>query len=318
MFRAAAFTDIGPRKKSNQDSCCIRIAESPYGDVAILAVCDGVGGLSSGELASTTVVHWLAVWFATKMPAYMKEGPYDEERFFAHVKEDWANGLETLNETIRVYGRETGAPLGTTCTVGLFCNEHYLVAHVGDSRIYRFHSMKPYIITEDQTYVAREVARGNIAPEEARHHPRRNIILQSVGTQSGIEPAFYEGEYEAGDVFIAACDGLLHEVYDEELCGAFGALGEASEVDIQNTCERIVRLNLERGENDNITVACLVSMIESPYVTGELGGSASFEEGCSSAVSAAATPASAADAPTAIFGAADAPTEVLEGGEYRG
>ena len=74
VFRVAAQTDIGPRKKSNQDSCLAEVAQTPYGDAALLAVCDGVGGLSAGEVASGTVIGWLSEWFENTFPRHLGGG----------------------------------------------------------------------------------------------------------------------------------------------------------------------------------------------------------------------------------------------------
>ena len=259
MFRVGAHTDIGPRKKSNQDSCCAVVAQTPYGETALLAVCDGVGGLSSGELASSSVVNWLVNWFEYTYPYMLQANSSDLGLLLDNVQAAWEQGLYQMNDALRSYGRDNDAQLGTTCTAILFFQGCYLIVHVGDSRVYRFSENRMDILTIDQTWVAQEVARGNIPPEKARSHPKRNVILQSVGTQSELQPVFSRGGYQEGDAFMVCCDGFRNELFDDELIDAFGRLQEASDYDIHNSIAGTIKLVLGRGERDNITaVACSI------------------------------------------------------------
>ena len=154
MFRVAAHTDIGPRKKSNQDSCCALVAKTQYGDCALLSVCDGVGGLASGELASASVVNWLTSWFENTFPQQLVTYGYDAGYLFDAVQETWEKGLYKMNDALRGYGRDNDAQLGTTCTTILLFRGSYLIVHIGDSRVYRFSGGRMDILTIDQTWVA--------------------------------------------------------------------------------------------------------------------------------------------------------------------
>lgn len=259
MFKVAAHTDIGPRKQSNQDSCCGLVAQTPIGETALLAICDGVGGLSSGELASASMVEWLDSWFAHDYPNLIADHASDIGTLLDCVQSDWEHGLFAMNDALRSYGRKNDTQLGTTCTAILLVRGSYLITHVGDSRVYRFSGGRMDILTIDQTWVAQEVARGNIPPERARSHPKRNIILQSVGTQSDLQPVFSRGAYELGDAFMVCCDGFRNELFDDELIDAFGKLQTASVHAIQDVIQQLIDLVLNRGERDNITaIACSV------------------------------------------------------------
>ena len=259
VFRVAAQSDIGPRKKSNQDSCCGLVATSSWGEIALLTVCDGVGGLASGELASSSTVNWLITWFEAELPKLMAATNGDAGLLFDRVQRDWEAGLYAMNDALRGYGRDNDTQLGTTCTVILLFKGSYIIVHVGDSRVYRFSQGRMDILTIDQTWVAQEVARGNIPPEKARSHPKRNVILQSVGTQSELQPVFSRGGYEVGDAFMVCCDGFRNELFDDELVEAFGNLQTASEHVIHDVIGQLIELVLNRGERDNITaVACSV------------------------------------------------------------
>lgn len=258
MYRVAAYSSAGAVKKSNQDSCFVEVAQTPYGDTAIMAVCDGVGGLSSGEVASASVTRWFSSWFEHDYPSLLDTFAQDVATLFDHVQQDWAKGIEALNETLRLYGRNTDQRMGSTVSVILFYGGCFIIGHVGDCRVYQVHEGALTQITQDQTWVAREVARGTITPEQARSHPRRNVILQSVGTQEEIHPVFVRGkEAGVGASYFVCCDGFRNELFDDEIAWGFDSSQFFSEQDMYNSMEALANLVIQRGERDNITAVCL-------------------------------------------------------------
>ena len=262
MFQGTAYTDIGPRKKSNQDSACVEIIETPYGQAALITVCDGVGGLASGELASASLVNWLSNWFESQFMVGLAPCVGNHALFVDYVTRELNIGIDTMNAAIRQHGLETEARLGTTCSVAVLFDGYYAIAQIGDSRVYKVNPGQMSILTQDQTWVAQEVARGNITPETARFHPKRNVILQAVGSQLDIQPVFSSGIYKAGDTFMVCCDGFRNELFDDEIIEGFGNCAHQSESEMYETCERMVKMVLDRGEKDNITVAVLTCQDE--------------------------------------------------------
>ena len=258
MYRAAGYSNVGLRKKTNQDSCIAEVAVTPYGDTALLAVCDGVGGLSSGELASYSVVRWLSDWFEARYPVLLESLHDNTETLLDRTQDEWERGFDSLNAELRKYGRISDTRLGTTCTAALFFNNRFLVGHIGDCRLYRFsEDSSMEILTDDQTWVAREVARGTITPEQARNHAKKNVILQSIGTQDYLQTVFSRGTAAEGDVYMVCCDGFRNELFDDELTEEFGALSNGTEQDIYNACARLADLVMSRNEHDNITAVAM-------------------------------------------------------------
>lgn len=261
MYRVAAYSNVGAIKSSNQDSCCVGVAQTPFGDTMLLSVCDGVGGFSAGEVASASVIRWLSDWFDQRYPFLLLKYGQDRELLFDFVQRDWASGLALLNETLGTYGRNTNQRLGSTFTAILFFRGGYLIGHVGDCRVYQLYNKKLVQLTEDQTWVAREVKRGTISPEQARNHPRSNVILQSVGTQKEIQPVFERGtEAPLGSTYFVCCDGFRNELFDDEMLIAFESSRLSSEAVMHEAAEGLARMAMQRGERDNITVvlACAV------------------------------------------------------------
>lgn len=173
-FTATADTDIGISKSTNQDSVLIEHADSPNGEVLMAILCDGMGGLAHGELASATVIHAFQNWFEKRLPYELVQPDLNV------IGNQWSLMLKELNVKIMSYGATNGINMGTTITGMLFIGDEYLIVHVGDSRAY-FLSNEIQLLTEDQTYVHREIMRGTMTVEQAKVDPKRNMLLQCVG-----------------------------------------------------------------------------------------------------------------------------------------
>lgn len=171
-FIATADTDIGISKDTNQDSVLIKQAIVDGEEVLLAVICDGMGGLSKGELASATVIRAFAKWFDEELP-------YELENVDLQViGAKWSLLLKELNAQILEYSRENGIEgVGTTFSGILFIDDQYVIGHVGDTRIYHIGSSMTQLTT-DQTFVAREISRGTMTLEQAKTDKRRNLLLQ--------------------------------------------------------------------------------------------------------------------------------------------
>lgn len=253
----ATYTNVGTTRSSNQDSHCLLTATVNQREVCMAVVCDGVGGLSAGEVASSSVVRACADWFKATFPQRL--AAFDEgfgASTCAFVEREWGGLLSQLNAAIFAHAEETGQRMGTTLTGMLYCDGVFQVAQVGDCRAYRVNSGGIEQLTEDQTLVNREVQRGTLTPEEARNHPQANVILQAVGARATLSPVFTAGTAAPGDVIVLCTDGFRHKVTEEELRSLFAPLAGAEEFQMQDVLEGVSRLVMGRGEHDNITALC--------------------------------------------------------------
>lgn len=252
-------TDVGIKKEVNQDSLIIRKAMTEVGEVTFISVCDGMGGLSFGELASAEAVNVLNSWFDEDLPELLMEGISDQS-----FKDSISLRIEEADEKISQYGREHNADCGTTMTAILLYNGHYATVNVGDSRIYKLSSKGIEQLTHDQSVVQQLLDSGQITVKEAETHPQRSVLLQCVGIGEKAVPDFTFGSYEEGDAFFACSDGFRHKLTAEEI---YEVLYANRRTDVEDVKERkedlITRLEYlidvvkERGETDNITVvAC--------------------------------------------------------------
>jgi len=247
-FFTAHHTDVGIKKKTNQDALLLKTAKTPRGLVGLFIICDGMGGLSHGELASATVIRGMAEWFDAEMPRLSRSEQMEEE-IYSEVEKC----IKQLNEKIRNYGENSKANLGTTLTALLIVHNKYYIAHVGDSRAYSI-SKSLNLLTKDQTLVAREVARGNITEEQAKIDPRRNVLLQCVGATKEIEIDFCTGDVQANTVFIFCSDGFYHQITEEELAQNLKPKTIQNDQHWKGKVVELVELVKARKEVDNISV----------------------------------------------------------------
>lgn len=248
-FFISAQTDIGTTKNTNQDSFTVKAASTEKcGKILLAVVCDGMGGLSKGELASSTVVKEFGYWFENTLPLFIEKGKVD----FSLVKDEWSRLINMLNSKIGNYGIDHNISLGTTLVACLYMKNKLYIANVGDSRIYKI-TDSIIRLTKDQSLVAQEIENGNLSPEEEETDSRRNVLLQCIGASNTVNPEFREYTAEKNAVYVLCTDGFRHEIKEKELLGVLSPKVISSEQNLQSTLEDIVELLKQRGETDNIT-----------------------------------------------------------------
>jgi len=246
---ATAYTDKGIKKPSNQDSLCLKIADTSVGKVVLAVLCDGMGGLSKGEVASASVVNAFSAWFEEELPIQLASKDYED------IQYRWNRIVKEQNQRIAEYGRKENIQLGTTWTALLLIgSEFLLIGHVGDSRVYRIHQEQLEVMTEDQTVVGREVKRGRMTWEQAKLDPRRNVLLQCIGASKVVEPQFLFSRPVPGEVFMLCTDGFRHLITEEEIKTAFSPSVLKDEGTMKQKAIELVELNKQRQETDNISV----------------------------------------------------------------
>ena len=245
-FLTAACSDVGIKKKVNEDSYCIKVAESIKGNVILAVVCDGMGGLSRGELASATVVREFSKWFERELPKNIVN--FHPEK----IRSSFYDIIQNLNNRIGEYGRNNGVMLGTTLTATLVIDGFIITAQVGDSRLYEIDN-KLKQVTEDQTLVQREVNIGRITKEEAKVDARKNILLQCIGASKIVEPAFIIEKVKKDCTYMICSDGFRHLISEDELFNSLNPKNLINEEIMLSKAKELVELNKSRKETDNIT-----------------------------------------------------------------
>lgn len=248
-YIATADTDVGISKTTNQDSVLIKHASTDIGEVLMAIVCDGMGGLAKGELASATVIRAFSKWFDEELP-------YELENVDMQViGGKWSLMLKSLNVQILEYGQQLGSNLGTTFSGILFVDDKYVIVHVGDTRIYHIGSTL-HQLTTDQTFVAREISRGTMTAEQAKTDKRRNLLLQCVGASKNVDPQVLCSTAEKGAYMICS-DGFRHEVTPGEIYESLNPINFMNENAMHNNAKYLIELVKSRQEKDNISVVLI-------------------------------------------------------------
>lgn len=251
-FIAAAETDIGISKETNQDSVGIRIAETPDGQIIMAVLCDGMGGLSKGEVASAAVVQSFCAWFENEFPSIYKRANWTQ------LAESWEKMLKQLNIKIMKFGKKFEENIGTTVTAVLMMKNKYMVAHVGDSRFYKISSGRNIRqITQDQTLVQQEIARGRLTPEEAKEDPRKSILLQCVGASKTVRPEMRFGKIENKCIYMLCSDGFRHKADEEEISQMFSPSALPDKEAMHDNAHEFIERVKRRQEKDNISVVLI-------------------------------------------------------------
>jgi serine/threonine protein phosphatase PrpC len=251
-FLVSASTDVGLTKDTNQDSFVVKIIETPRGAMVFSALCDGMGGLSSGELASATVVHAFIRWLDSDFRRICHAPLRDEQ-----IRAEWEKIIARENRKIMEYGRRRGIKLGTTVTAALLTSERYYILNVGDTRAYEIAGEAARQITEDQTVAAREVRRGRLSGEEARCDSRRSVLLQCVGASKVVQADLFFGATRRDCVYMLCTDGFRNEITQEEIFSCFSPVALDHAGAMKRNAEYLIGLNMRRYERDNISVVLI-------------------------------------------------------------
>lgn len=250
-FLIAAHTDIGIRKKTNQDSVLVKVADTDYGRVALAVICDGMGGLRKGELASATLIRYFSDWFDHTFPELIYEG-FDA----SDIRKSWESQVSICIKDLERYSVEQNVKMGTTLVSLLIANNSYYIMNIGDSRAYEITDTM-WQITKDQTYVQREIDMGRMTEEEAKRDPQRNVLLQCVGASDFIEPEFLTGTVDYNAVYLLCSDGFRHLISSQEIQERLNPHNLTDETIMHDQLVYLTELNKFRREDDNISAAVI-------------------------------------------------------------
>ena len=234
-------TDVGKIRSHNEDSVAILKNQS---NEYLMVVADGMGGHRKGEVASQLVVTYLGKKFADL------KSIGDKANAIAWLK----NILDEMNNLIIEYGEThiDSSGLGTTVVISIITNDFLLIGNVGDSSGYVMKNNKLHKVTKPHTLVNLLVESGDITEEEARNHPKKNVLLKALGSGEKAEPDILDVDNDS-DAILLCSDGLTNMLTDEQIEKVL--LDETLEM--EEKIIKLVRKANARGGVDNISVAYL-------------------------------------------------------------
>lgn len=250
-FLITGDTDIGITKSTNQDSLALKVINTNQGRMVFAILCDGMGGLDKGEVASASVIRAFDQWVREELPGLCNAAIREDL-----LREQWNRIVTEQNQTIKVFGARQGVRLGTTVVAMLITEQKYYVLNVGDSRAYEIYD-SAQVLTADQTFVAREVALGNMTEEQAMVDERRSVLLQCVGASEEVYPEIMVGETKQNAVYMLCSDGFRHEITAEEIFEKFRPEALMDDNMMHTNAVSLIELNKQRQERDNISVALI-------------------------------------------------------------
>ena len=230
-----ALSETGYVRDENQD----RMSWSPVPLGQLYIVADGMGGHNGGALAAEIAVQ--------ELQRHISQAPVGEP-----VEQVIHAAFKKANET--VYAKaHSGDPategMGTTAVLLLISDQVANLAHVGDSRAYLYRNGRLAQLTTDHTVVQRMVQAGMLKPEEAADHPDASVLERAIGSKPDIEVDIRNELLREGDAILLCSDGLSGYVADAQIESVLRSQGT-----VRETAENLVKLTLEKGGKDNVTV----------------------------------------------------------------
>lgn len=254
-------TDVGQVRSINQDSYLVLTGASIRSGLdAVLVVADGMGGHQAGEVASRMLVEHFAAAFSASTEA-------DAESVGDLAMLIESTILDAGNHILKAAGEDEALRgMGTTATAVIISRDRAYVGHVGDSRAYLLRNGGVSQITADHSWVAGEVRAGRITEEEAANHPRKNILMQAVGSSGEVKVDSAVYELQVGDRLLLCSDGLSNLVNKGEFLESV-----TPGADLNRAAAHLVALANERGAPDNATVVLAEVVDEIPVAPAPPG-----------------------------------------------
>jgi len=234
-------TDAGKVRSHNEDSVTIlKNTNNEY----LLIVADGMGGHRAGEVASSMAVAHLGKRFTNGASVGSKLDAVN-----------WLNdNVNEINKNILEYAKqhEDSTGLGTTLVIALLTSQFLIFGNIGDSSGYVIKNQKLHKVTKDHTLVNLLVQAGDITEEEAKSHPKKNVLMKALGAGEKVEMDIFDVDINIEGILLCS-DGLTNMLSDEQIERVLND----EVLEIEDKIIKIIRKCNARGGTDNISVAYL-------------------------------------------------------------
>lgn len=246
-FYIMGATDRGIARPTNQDNMFAKRYRTAQGECVFAVLCDGMGGLQHGEIASTSIVSAFATWAGNRL--LDARIPITDHE----VRTEWTKIINLENQKLRAYGAENNCRLGSTVTTLLLTPDRYSILNIGDSRAYELCHVCCQL-TVDHTLVANEIRLGNMTPEQAEASPMKSVLTRCVGVHHQVYPDLFFGDTKPGAVYMLCSDGFRHHATETELLKYLIPRSSNPAADLREGEAALIDLEKQRGERDNISV----------------------------------------------------------------
>lgn len=245
VLDVAGRTDTGRVRSHNEDHIDYDI------QIGLIVLADGMGGYKGGEVASAIAVHTIVDNLKSTIPT-LKPGEVDDETGYSLESLAARQSIIAANETI--YKTSQSQPqyqgMGTTVVMGIFYNNQITIAHVGDSRMYRYRESKLEQVTVDHTLLQELVDRGFYSREEARESLNKNLVTRALGIETTVAVDIHEDKVLPGDIYLLCSDGLCDMVDDKDIHSIINTYSD----NLDKTADQLIYKANENGGKDNVSV----------------------------------------------------------------
>lgn len=243
----AGMTDVGRAREHNEDDFYLS-----DGQEAICIVADGMGGHRSGEVASAMAIKAIVEYYRETMTdADFEAEAEGDETGPEIIQRRLQQAVQSANKAVfkAASQSELYRGMGTTIVSGYFTEDGVYLAHIGDSRAYRYRDGELAQCTDDHSLANEYVRMGILSDEEVEYFPYKNVITRACGLTDYVEVDVDCNQLKVGDVYLFCSDGLTDMVDDEKLTELLEA-----EDDLETLCQTLVERANENGGADNVTV----------------------------------------------------------------
>ncbi len=237
-------TDPGKVRERNEDS--VTICEDGTGEV-LLIVADGMGGHKNGEIASSIALNLISERFKNISSVGNKEDAIN------WIQNTVSEANVAIFKYVSTHPQSQG--MGTTIVLSVLTPSFLLIGNIGDSSGYVYKNNKIHKITVDHTLVNLLVKSGELTPEEAKNHPKKNVLMKALGSSTNVEMDIFNVELNVDGIFLCS-DGLTNMLADDQIARVLN-----EEAPLKERLEKLVFKANNRGGNDNITMACLIKEV---------------------------------------------------------
>jgi PPM family protein phosphatase len=249
MLEAHGHTDVGKRRKLNEDSFLIDQ------ETQLFVVCDGMGGHNAGEVASKMSVESIQSFIEKSHREKEITWPYGLDVNLSFEGNRLKTAIKLANKKVfkAADNREEYTGMGTTVVAALVAGKVMTVGWAGDSRCYLFRDGKLTQLTKDDSWVSAAWAEGILSADEIEKHPLRNVITKAVGAKDSLEIDLVEHEFQNGDVALLCSDGLHSMIDDRSILKTVTPFPET----LEEAARKLIDAANEAGGKDNVSVVLL-------------------------------------------------------------
>lgn len=241
----ASSTDPGMVRSHNEDSIAIDASKG------LVVLADGMGGYNAGEVASgmaTTVITTELQNLLETCPPFEPDPASGRPNAERLLREQIVKANTSIFQAAQSQPQYAG--MGTTLVAAVFYDNKAMIAHIGDSRVYRLREETFEQITKDHSLLQEQIDSGMITPEQARFSQNKNLVTRALGIDPTVEPELREYDTRAGDVWLLCSDGLNDMVSDEDI----GLTLQTLSANLKLAAQQLVQMANDNGGRDNVSV----------------------------------------------------------------